>query len=129
MTQKPTLKNSPVIDIMGSMTRIFNNCPFDDEIKFVHNGTLYIFQLMDNMTWTLKRRVQNMNKYDVRYGEITDKPDINGLKPMYIDRDFNGWDGSVEYSYGFRVHDDNGRMIGNWDFNVSIPREIATITL
>ena len=70
-----------------------------------------------------------MNKYDVRYGEITDKPDINGLKPMFVNRDFNGWDGSVDYSFGFRVYDDNGYMIGNWDFNLTIPREIATITL
>ena len=79
---------------------------------------------MDDMTWTLKRRKQNTNKYDVRYGEITDRPDIDGLKPVYVERHFNGWDGSVHYRYSFHIE-----MIGNWDFELTIPREIATITL
>ena len=128
MEQKTIIKNSPIIDILGSMSRVFNNCPFDDEIRFIHDGTIYTFLLMDDMTWTLKRRKQNTNRYDVKYGEITDRPDINGLIPKYIERHFNGWDGSVSYEYSFDVETD-GYTFGNWDFKLTIPREIATITL
>ena len=128
MEQKTIIKNTPIIDILGSMSRVFNNCPFDDEISFIHNWTLYTFLLTDDMTWTLIRKKQNTNKYDVRYGEITDRPDIDGLKPMYIERHFNGCNGSVSYRYSFDVETD-GYMIGKWDFEITIPREIATITL
>ena len=128
MEQKTIIKNTPIIDILGSMSRIYNNCPFDDKISFIHNWTLYTFLLMDDMTWTLIRKKQNTNKYDVKYGEITDRSDINGLKPMCIERHFNGWDGSVSYRYCFDVETD-GYMIGKWDFEITIPREIATISL
>lgn len=128
MEQKNIIKNTPIIDILGSMSRIYNNCPFDDEISFIHNWTSYTFLLTDDMTWTLKRRKQNTNQYDVKYGKITDRPDIIGLKPMYIERHFNGWDGSVSYRYSFDVETD-GNMIGKWDLDITIPREIATISL
>ena len=128
MEKQPVIKNTPIIDIFGSMSRVFNSCPFDDEIRFIHNGTIYTFLLMDDMTWTLKRRKQNTNRYDVRYGEITDRPDIDGLKPVYVERHFNGWDGSVSYRYAFDV-ENNGDRIGKWDLEIRIPREIATISL
>ena len=128
MEQKTIIKNTPIIDILRSMSRIYNNCPFDDKISFIHNWTSYTFLLTDDMTWTLIRKKQDTNKYDVKYGEITDRPDINGLIPKYIERHVNDWDGSVSYRYSFYV-ETNGYAFGKWNFEITIPREIATISL
>ena len=128
MEQKTIIKNTPIIDILRSMSRIYNNCPFDDKISFIHNWTSYTFLLTDDMTWTLIRKKQDTNKYDVKYGEITDRPDINGLIPKYIERHVNDWDGSVSYRYSFDV-ETNGYTFGKWNFEITIPREIATISL
>ena len=62
MEQKTIIKNSPIIDIFGSMSRVFNNCPFDDEISFIHNWTLYTFLLMDDVAWWLLSKNSKKNK-------------------------------------------------------------------
>ena len=127
------MKNSPIIDIFGCMARIIANSPFDNEISFIKDGTHYIFTRDncysdDAKYWTLHRTVQNLNRYDVRYGEINKRDPIT-VKFSGIDRDFNGWDGSVSYQFFFDVSEfDTGYRIGTWDFEIKFPRELAKIT-
>lgn len=127
MEQNKIIPDSPLIDIMACMTRIFNRAYYDGSISFVHNGVFYEFELTDHENYDLKRTVQNRNKYDVKYGEFVEKPEMSGLIPMFMDRHFNGWDGSVSYNYSFGPVTSGGYPA--LEIEITIPRDIAKFHL
>lgn len=115
------IPDSPKIDILGAFARIAISNVFDDDISFILNGIHYNFTMDDNGTWTIRRRMQNRNKYDVKYGEFKDLETYTDMHAIYINRDFDGWDGSVTYTLGMQPT--IFYMDGCLDISVTFPRQ------
>ncbi len=115
------IPDSPKIDVLGAFARIAINNVFDDNISFVLNGIHYNFTMDDNCTWTIRRRMQNRNKYDVRCGTVKDLKTYTNMSPRFINREFNGWDGSTTYT--LTMQPTPFYIDGCLDISVTFPRQ------
>lgn len=115
------IPDSPNVDILGAFARIAINNVFDDDIQFILNGIHYQFTMDDNCNWTIRRTAQNRNQYDVKYGEFKTLKTYTNMSPRFINRSFNGWNGSTEYT--LTMEPTPFSINGCLDISVVFPRQ------